>query len=110
MLSPAAPGQAELGISSSCQASTNSVRAPTARSNFKNGGDNFIVYYFVTGRYFEFLSVRAFNISRDIFGRFFGVKFLKHSCDYEIFLSVCYLLVAERQNVSPTYTLMYKHL
>lgn len=25
----------------------------------------FIVYYFVTGRYFDFLSARAFNIFRD---------------------------------------------
>lgn len=48
---------AYFNISTSCHPPTNHMQGTNARSNFKNGGDNFIVYYFVTGRYFEFLSV-----------------------------------------------------
>lgn len=63
MLTPAAPGQAQRRILPSCHTSTNRDREPNTSSNFKNGGDNFHCILFVTGRYFEFLSVHAFNIS-----------------------------------------------
>lgn len=57
----------ERHISSSCHPPTNQRAVSDARSNFKNGGDNFFVYYFVTvtGRYFEFLSIEPLDISWD---------------------------------------------
>lgn len=93
MLSPAAPGQAYRRISSSCHAATNRVRAFAPRSNFKNGGDNIHCILFVTGRYFDFLSILVLLFSRHL-SRVFRSRVLMISH------ILCHVLKLENFNAS----------